>query len=121
VPLAFHIDPSRRLVQVRASGVITDEDVDAHVREVAAHPAFEATYDQVIDIDRGVALKVGLGAIQRSAEADPFAPHARRAFVARGPLAYGLVRMWMGFTRVSADRVGLFQRPEEALAWLAEP
>src|SRR5512140_2891860 len=121
MPLAYTIDANRRLIVVRAAGVLTEGDVTRVREHILRDPAFDPTYDQLFDASNVEDIALSKESMARLADTSILAPAVRRAFVAMTTLQYGMARM---FTTMSEQRnhvTQVFRGLEEAEAWLAGP
>ena len=122
MPTSFTIDPDRRVVFFRVSGVMTIAGVEETRRQVRDAPLFDPTYDQLVDIREVTDVRAGRQQIWKSAAQSVFGPKSRVAVVVTRDrlLIFGLARMYELFRNVGdPGRVRLFSTVEEAEAWLA--
>jgi hypothetical protein len=121
VPIDYAIDATRRLVLVTVYGALTVEEALAYQRRVRADPAFDPTYAQVCDLTGVTSENLSSGDLQTIAINAPYEPGARRAFVVRRDLGYGLGRMFQTFS-ASEPRgdVRIFRDIGEAMRWALE-
>jgi hypothetical protein len=125
MPIYYTIDHERRLVVAAADGVVSDEDVFGHQREVWSRTEL-AWYDEIIDMTHATEIAVPHGGRVRdlaklSASMDVSGPKSRFAIVAPGDLAFGLGRMFQAFREIepeSRKQVGVFRTLEEAMQFL---
>lgn len=119
--LAYTIDANRRLIVVRAAGVLTEGDVTRVREHILRDPAFDPSYDQLFDASNVEDIALSKESMARLADTSILAPAVRRAFVAMTTLQYGMARM---FTTMSEQRnhvTRVFRGLDEAEAWLAGP
>jgi hypothetical protein len=117
--LSYTIDADRRLIIVRARGVLTESDVSRARARLRQDPEFDPEFDQLFDARDVEDIALSKEGMARLADTSILAPAVRRAFVAATTLQYGMARM---FTAVSEQRqhvTQVFRRLEEAEAWLA--
>ncbi len=121
MPTSFTIDPDRRTVYFRVSGVMSIAGVEATRQEVREAPLFDPSYDQLVDIREVTDIRAGRQQIWRSAAQSVFNPKSRIAVVVTRDrlLIFGMARMYE-LIRNAADpgRVRLFSCVEDAEAWL---
>jgi hypothetical protein len=119
--LSYTIDANRRLIIVRAGGVLTEVDVNRARERLRRDPGFDPEFDQLFDARDVEDIALSKDGMARLADTSILAPAVRRAFVATTTLQYGMARM---FTTVSERRqhvTQVFRRLDEAEAWLARP
>lgn len=126
MPIDYHIDHARRLVQAEGYGTVTDEDVFRYQREVWSRTDV-AGYDELVDMTEAREIIGGSTEKMRelaslSAATDPPTGAGRFAIVAPQDLAFGVGRMYQvhrGLNERSTREVGVFRDRDSALAWLA--
>ena len=119
MPCTFTLDTGRRRVLGALSGVCTIALLRQLQDEVRADPAFEPTFDTVVDCDAMTAFEGSLAEMLRLGETDPFRHPGRCAYFARRDGVYGLLRMWETANRdLSRREVRTFRTREDAEAWL---
>jgi len=119
--LSYSIDANRRLIVVRAYGVLTEADVTRVREQIRVDPGFNREFDQLFDARDVEDIALSKEGMARLADTSILAPEVRRAFVAKTTLQYGMARM---FTAVSEQRqhiTQVFRELEQAEAWLARP
>jgi hypothetical protein len=95
MPAEYTIDVARGIVFTRAFGVITDDEIRAHARELKRDPRFRPTFRQFADFSAVTVVEVtasGVASILGSA--NPFPPEAIRAIFAPNDAAFGLARLF---------------------------
>ena len=130
MPLAYGIDPQRRLVVTVGYGTLEDAHVFGYHREVWSLPEL-AGYDELIDMTE--VEHIALPSPQRvvdlaelSAGMDASGGKGRRparmAIVAPTDLAFGLGRMYQAYRAMKSEgvprHVGVFRTMAEALEFL---
>jgi len=124
MPIDYEVDHARRLVRVRAIGVITPDMLFGYQKTVWSDPAV-AGFDELVDVT-GVEHAQGsspsnVNALAGfSAKMDGDGP-AKLAIVAADDLLFGLGRMYQAYREMkpgSRKEVGVFRTMAEALAWL---
>lgn len=102
----------------RASGVFAPEDVVA-VRQLVAHdPAFDPTYDQIIDLTQATDLKFDYDTMLSVAASSLSQSFVRRAIVARTTEQYSLACIFQVASEQSGQRIDIFATFEEAAEWI---
>lgn len=115
---SYSIDARRRLVVSRASGVFTPEDVVAVRELVARDPAFDPTYDQIIDLTEATDLKFDYDTMLAVAASSLSQSFVRRAIVARTAAQYSLACIFQVASEQSGQRIDIFATFEEAAEWM---
>lgn len=119
--LSYAIDADRRLIVVRAYGVLTEADVTRVREQIRVDPGFNREFDQLFDARDVEDIALSKEGMARLADTSILAPEVRRAFVARTTLQYGMARM---FTTMSEQRqhiTQVFRELEQAESWLSRP
>jgi hypothetical protein len=120
VAFSYTIDPSRRLILTRGFGVVSDADILAGAAQILADPAFDPTFDEIMDI-RDVAEVAMTPAIMAGiAGRSILKPGARRAFVTQNEMQFGMARMFSTLSGTRGHQWRIFRSPEEAIEWLSE-
>ncbi len=125
MPLTYRIDPERRLVIARGSGIMKDQDFFNYQREVWSRPEV-AGFDELVDMTN--VAQILLPSIERvrdlaelGADMAKGWPVSRLAIVAPGDLAFGLARLFdiaRQSTTPGGKPVEVFRAMPDALAWL---
>jgi len=118
VPSAYTILPKHTLVITRGWGILTDRDIVAHARALAADPHFEPRFRQLADLREVTAMDVTTAGVRQLVEANPFGAGARRAVVVRDDVVYGMARMYELMRGESPDAVEVFRELDQGLQWL---
>lgn len=118
MPAAFHIDTNVRVVYSWGWGDMRDEDLYGHVRNLAADPRFDPRMSQVMDFHGVQDVHVTNECVRGMADLNPFHIEARRALLASRALVIGLVRMYQLSGNLPATSLRLFDRRQEAFAWI---
>ncbi len=125
MPLTYRIDPDRRLVVARGSGVLKDQEIFGYQHEVWSRPDVAGFYELV---DMRAVTQILLPSVERvrdlaelAVQMGRGAPPSKMAVVAPDDLAYGLGRMFDAFRDCKArgvKPVGIFRTWPEAIAFL---
>lgn len=115
---SYSIDPHRRLVVSRASGVFTPDDIVAVRQLVARDPAFDPTYDQIIDLTEATDLKFDYDTMLSVAASSLSQSFVRRALVARTAEQYSLACIFQVANEQSGQRIDIFATFDEAADWM---
>jgi hypothetical protein len=120
MPMHYTIDPARRLVLCIAEGRYTDDDARAHQEKLRKDPAFDPTFDQIIDMTRTTEIALTPGCLSDLITTQPFKIGVRRAMIVANPVQYGTSRMIGGMAGARTTHFRIFSTQAEALAWFAE-
>ena len=123
MPIAYHIDPGRRLVRVTLAGELTRSDFADYRARLEAEPGFDATFDRLIDA-RGAGTLPTAAQVRQVAQTrlrEEAGRDSRRAVVADRPVAYGLMRMLEICAEGAPAKYRAFQSMEAAREWLGLP
>lgn len=118
MPASYHVDPSRRLIVSTLYGTLTDADLHRGLAALAADPAFDATFDHLVDGCGITQLEVTTAGVRVAAQTDRFAATSRRAIVVSGDAPYGVARMYQCLAPGDPDRLLVTRDPDEARRWL---
>ena len=122
MPIAIDIDPSRRLVHARCTGVVTLDEILQYEIDAVADPGFDPTFSEMLDLREADKLDLSgrsvreLVSYERSHE--QYTGARRVAFVAPQSLSYALARMYEMMDEESPMETQVFREYEEATAWL---
>ena len=118
MPATYRIDAERRLVLSRVWGVFTAEDLKNHYTTLAADPAFDPTYSQLVDLRDVERVDMDTPVIRRHALERLFHPNAQRALVVSSPHHYELARIYAEFAEYASQNVHVFRDMHDAEEWL---
>ena len=119
VPASYKIDKDKRLVQMKAWGVLTFADAVAHRDKLLADPDFDPSFSQISDFTEVTQVAISADELRRLAGLEVFAPQARRAFIAPDDEKFGLGRMFVAHREQRGESgIAVFRSMEEALLWL---
>ena len=118
MPATYQIDVARRLVLSRVWGVFTAEDLKNHYTTLAADPAFDPTYSQLVDLRDVERVDMDTPVIRRHALERLFHPNAQRALVVSSPHHYELARIYAEFAEYASQNVHVFRDMHDAEEWL---
>ena len=119
VPIHYHLDAKRRRVVCEAVGPLTGADMKEFDRRFRNDPEVHPEFDQLIDITKADISGVTAKDVREMVTLDPvLGPSSFRAFVARGSLAFGLMRMFTLYREGRSGTVEFFENREAAELWL---
>ena len=120
MPVTYTLDLERRLLIVRAWGVLVDSDVQAGRQELLDHPDFERDFGQLFDAREVDEVQLSVEIMGRMAQTSILARESRRAFVAATPYQYRVACLFVTLAQPYQPNVQVFRDVDEALAWLAQ-
>ena len=111
---SYEVDPARRLVVSRASGVFTPDDVIAVRMQVAGDATFDPTFDQIIDLTNATELRFDYDEMLAVAASSLSQAVVRRAVVARTAEQHGVACIFQVASEAVGQRVDIFKTFDEA-------
>ena len=120
MPVNYSLDRERRLVLVKAWGVLVDQDVHAGRQELLDHPDFDRNFGQLFDAREVEEVQFSVEVMGRMAQTSILARESRRAFVATTPYQYRMATMFVTLAQPYQPNVQVFRDLDEALVWLAQ-
>ena len=120
MPVNYLLDRERRLVVVKAWGVLVDQDVHAGRQELLDHPDFDRNFGQLFDAREVEEVQFSVEVMGRMAQTSILARESRRAFVATTPYQYRMATMFVTLAQPYQPNVQVFRDLDEALVWLAQ-
>ena len=117
MPVRYLIDAARKLIVSTGVGRVTFDEIRAHQDLLLADPAFDASFNQLIDATEVTELDLSMEQAQVVAQRPIVAPTSRRAFVATKPAVFGLGRVMEVYHERQA-LVRIFYDHRSALEWL---
>ena len=120
MPLTYVIDASRRTIVVRASGVLTEDDLRSTRMLMQGDPAFNRNFGQLLDLRAATEINVSVPALARIAASSAFAPGVRRAFVGITDAQYNMAWTFAMLSEPHNQLVHVFRDISVAEAWLME-
>lgn len=118
MPVEYRIDPERKLVITRGRGVVTDDDLLGHQRDLLADPDFDGSFGQLARYDEIERFDVSADAVRTLAAPKMYGPGVKRAFVVPSDVAFGLARMFQTLRDQMPEQIGVFRTLEEAERWI---
>lgn len=120
MPFSYEIDPERRLVTTVASGVVRTADIAELQKSLRKDPAFDPSFRQIADFTLLTGIDVESSSISLLARLTVFARDARRAFVAKSDLQFGLLRMFESYIELDGGRnMRIFRDRAKADEWIS--
>src|SRR5262249_43958168 len=118
MPVVYQIYSIRRIVYVRGFGVVTDEELLGHNRELKTDPDFDPTFNQLLDFTEAVDMKIRTETIRRITRSRISNFSSRREIVVDTTLQYGLSRMFQNLRLPEDENIRVFFDIVEARKWL---
>jgi pimeloyl-ACP methyl ester carboxylesterase len=118
MPAMYRIDVARRLVLSRAWAVFTPQDLFDHFTMLAADPAFDPIFSQLVDLRDVERTELTPPIIRRHALERLFDRTAQRALVVSSPYHYELARIYAAFAEYASQNVRVFRDMHDAEEWL---
>lgn len=122
MPFSYQIDTSRRVVVVKATGMLTNADMDALSQALAADGAYDRAWPVLVDATDvhagGVDTRTILERASRVDRAPARRADGRVAISASADAVYGMARMFQMLTEGAGSEVGVFRTVAEAEEWL---
>jgi hypothetical protein len=119
MPPEYVIDADRRITLTFFAGIITRQEVSAHIANLSADPDFSPDLSELAVLAKGTELQLSLADVQYWVDEDAFLATSKRAFaVPTHEAAYGVIRMYQAL-RGDSPIVKIFETVSEALAWLS--
>jgi hypothetical protein len=120
MPVTYTIDPTRRQITCAGYGIMTKDELDAHIQRLQADPAFNRQYRQFWDLTDVIRIELTFPEMMWLAEKNIFAPTTPRAFLAPTDATFGIARMFEMLREARGETgIRIFRERAEALAWLA--
>lgn len=121
MPCSYEFDVSRRLMILRAYGVVSIAELAEVRARGAADPAFDRTFAALVDFRGVTKVDRRLGLIREMAERPVVARTARIAILPPPGEPWGLARLFVAYAQLIGRPVEIFKDVDEALRWLEAP
>jgi hypothetical protein len=120
MPARYVILFDRRLVVSIGWGRLTFADFRSQQDEFKNDPAFDPTFDQLVDVSQVEHLELTTEQAKIIAARGIFQANSRRAVIAKDPTIFGTARMMDAYHSVATGRnhVRVFYDRDAALKWL---
>lgn len=118
MPIAFTIDPQRRLVVTRYHGTLDVQDAFKWTTAVTADPRFDPSFDHLCSFEDVTSTTLDGTGVRLASSMSPFSRESRRAFVVQSTVLYGLGRMFQLTGDEPPEHHQLFGDVASALHWL---
>jgi len=116
-PARFVVDSKKRLIVVKFGKRVTAEDIGEYVRRLLAHPSFEPSFSEIVDLSEAEEHDLQADEfIKLADELDPFSDDAKRAFVVQNRVQNHAARMHKILR--NPRNIGVFSSVEEAERWI---
>lgn len=122
MPVTLTIQPERALVYSAFHGDVSEEEFFRHGQTIRAHPSFDPTYSEIIDL-RGITdIHASADTLKSSAlEESIFSRESKHVVIAAPGLIFRLARMFQGFAADTRPNFKVVRTPEEAFDYLRLP
>ncbi len=120
MPINYQIDSSLGVVFTTFEGVVTREDALALVERLRTDPAFQPSFNQLVDTRGATRYDLSANDIQMVYSDSAFGEKSRRAMVADEDYIFGMHRMYQ-LLREAHEKPGqiqVFRDMTEARRWL---
>jgi hypothetical protein len=119
MPAFYHIDKDRKIVMSTASGVLTRNDISAHMMSLLKDPDFNPAFSQLADFSHITGRELTADDIRDFARTNVFSPGSRRAFIVADDQTQSLVEMFAILRDVAGERgIRVFRTLEEGIDWI---
>jgi len=118
MPFESEIFSEMRLVVTRARGSISAQEFRTHQKSLGKERGFHPDYNHLFDLTEAVELEISVPEIRELASTALFSPSSLRAVVANRDAAFGLSRMYEGFSHLPEGSLRVFRSSGDALEWL---
>ncbi len=119
MPFQLECNHERRLVIVRFTGSLDDDEMLASDDALRSLPPEVTGYDELIDAGSVASTTVKAETIRAVAQRPPFfSPGSRRAIVASGDVTFGVSRSFEQWRGDSAGTIRVFRSLADAVEWL---
>ena len=120
MPITSQIDSSLGVVFSTFQGVVTSEDILAQVESFKNDPAFQPSFNHLIDTRGTTRFDVSIADIRVVSSHSTFNEKSRRAVVAEDTEMYGVGRVYQILREDQGrpDQVRVFRDMAEARRWL---
>ncbi len=118
MPIISQIDSSLGVVFSTFQGVVTKEDILAQVEMFRTDPAFQPSFNHLIDTRGTTRFDVSTDGLRAVSMHSAFNEKSRRAVVAEKDEMFGMARMYEVFREDAPDQMTVFRDMAEARRWL---
>ncbi len=120
MPITSQIDSSLGVIFSEFQGVVTAEDILAQVERFNTDPAFQPSFDHLVDTRGTTQFDVSGEGIRLVSTHSVFNEKSHRAIVVGKNETFGMARMYQLFREWydKPDQVRVFRDMEEARRWL---
>ncbi|MBW1812573.1 MAG: hypothetical protein JRJ39_02530 [Deltaproteobacteria bacterium] len=119
MPYEVHVYSDKRLVEVRTTGMVTDDDVIGIDNRMRSDPSITPDFNQLVDAGETSEADFSSAGVLEITSREPFFSTAsRRAIVAPTDAGFGMSRMFELYRGNVAGEIQVFRTRTEALAWL---
>ncbi|HEY0968870.1 MAG TPA: hypothetical protein VGD88_15870 [Opitutaceae bacterium] len=119
MPFSYTVQPERRLIHIVGQSASTTTELNAVRDAIMTDPAFDRSFNVLIELDKLVPSAVDFGTLINLARARENVPGRRMAVVAPDAITYGLAKVYEAYGRTNGVRV--FRVKKAAVNWIAAP
>ena len=121
MPIGFALDPSRRVVFLRAWGTLSDATLDELPETLRSTRGFDPAFAALVDLRPVSVFAIDARFISGHATQSAFRVGSRRAFVVESPESTGVARTYQLASGFDTDQMRIFRQVEPAMSWLRLP
>jgi hypothetical protein len=118
MPASYQIDTANRLIVIKLSEKITEQEIINDRERLAADPQFDPTFSQLIDLRNAWQVESPTATINKLAQSSLFKAGVKKAIIAHDDLAFGLSRMYELLSLDLNQQTMIFHEIDKALEWL---
>lgn len=118
----FRIDPDRRLIRIRLSGLLKLDHTFESLNVMRADPLYNPGYAQLVDCREAEFSEITPDALKALANRNRNASDRVVAFVCRDGIVDDILRLYTAYLSLEGGkrRIEIFRDPAAALAWIEE-
>jgi len=118
MPISSEILHAERIVLTIVSGYIDDEICVKHELNLANNPEFDPGFNQLVDVTGIQENNVTDEGLSRIADATPFLPTCRRAYVVSDNMTAAKAGFFARLAGMESDKIFVSNSREQAYTWL---
>lgn len=122
MPVTIKIDTNRKIAVIKATGLVTGDEMLAGDRELYSHPDWRNGYGVLADFTEVERLELPNDAVARLVTSNLRNNHlfdrSKMAVAAGKDLVFGLARMWDILAEDLTMQRGIFRDVDSAMDWL---
>ena len=118
MPASFLVDVERRIIFLRLSGVVTEEELFTTARAANNDERAKGGFARLINLAEATELRISSAGVRRLAEVAREFNTGLRALVATSPVTFGIARMWEQNLLLPPDHSRVFDNLPDAMEFL---